>query len=95
MPPDTDTDTLISHIVARGYGVISCGLGGIVHYGPRMPENPGHGYAFVPNDIHDEEAECLLREAVLALRDAFKKGKSKTAVIAEINATTSEYGFGL
>lgn len=68
---------LISDVVAMGHGIICCGNGRMVHYG-KEPPNRVPGMAWISNEIHDEEAECLLREAVIELReDARRASKAK------------------
>jgi hypothetical protein len=80
---------LVSDIVARGHGVICCGNGRMVHYGKEPPHRVP-GMAWVSNEIHDEEAEALIREAIVELReDARRAAKAKgkrELVISEADA---------
>lgn len=68
---------LVSDIVALGHGSICCGNGRMVHYGKEPPHRVP-GMAWISNEIHDEEVECLLREAIIELReDARRASKAK------------------
>lgn len=71
------TDDLVSAIVCRGHGSICCGNGRMVHYG-KEPPHRAPGMAWISNEIHDEEAECLIREAMHELQeDARRSAKAK------------------
>jgi hypothetical protein len=79
----------VSSIVARGHGTICCGNGRMVHYG-KEPPHKAHGMAWISNEIHDEEAECLIREAIHELREdarrASKTRDKRELIISEADA---------
>jgi len=68
-----------SDLVSRGSGAVALGSGRMLIYGKWTDQYGGvPGLVFVSNDLHDEEAETLIREAVLEMQSDIRRSSKES-----------------